>query len=119
MERGSTKHGPGLDEAIKKRTEPIERGAPIEPRVEEGRAEEGWSDEDAPRSDNVQLRSDIARYLDRVVYPASRDALLTDAATHNAPVPIIQALRDLPPDRSYENVEEIWEALGGKPERRF
>jgi hypothetical protein len=124
MERGSTKHGPGHDEAIKKRTEPIERGGPAGSRADEGRVEEGWADDEAvsdvrPMADSVELRSDIARYVDRVIFPAGRDQLVEDAASRHAPTAVLESLQMLPADRSFESVEQIWQALGGEPERRF
>ena len=121
-ERGSSKHGSRHDEAIKQRTEPIERGAPGESRVEERLTEEGWSDGEISNgrlSDrSFEARSDIARYLDRVVFPARRDQLLEDAVSNHAPTPVIERLEELPNATLFENVEQIWEALGGTPERR-
>ena len=40
MERGSDKHAPRVDEELAHQVEPLERGAPVEPRVEEFREQE-------------------------------------------------------------------------------
>jgi hypothetical protein len=37
MERGSDKQGPRMDDELKKESQPFERGAPVESRVEEHR----------------------------------------------------------------------------------
>src|SRR5918996_4877732 len=102
MERGSAKHGPGLDDRIKQRTEQMERGAPSEGRIEEGRAEEGWADDERPvgavasEPTDIELRADIARYLERVIFPAARDRLVDDAVSRQAPTAVISALEGLP-----------------------
>jgi hypothetical protein len=136
MERGSAKHAPRIDESIKRRTEPLERGASTEGRIEESRTEEGWSDGEpvvddvAPVGDTqpgdvlaspdaADLRADIARYLARVIFPAARERLLDDAVSRQAPIHVVELLERLPEGRAFENVEQIWEALGGIGERRF
>lgn len=124
MERGSNKHGPVLDEAMKHETEPIEQGSPASPRVEEWRDPEGWSDgEPAPDArltrDPVERRSDIARYLRREIFPAQRGVLLQDATENQAPADVISDLERLPEDVSFANMQQIWEQLTGEKEQRF
>ena len=41
MQRDGTKHGPRLDDALKKETESLERGAPVAAHAEEYREQEG------------------------------------------------------------------------------
>jgi hypothetical protein len=123
MQRGSDKHGPLADEQLKDEIEPLERGAPVSARVEEFRDPEGAGDrEPEPDArltvDEAELRSSIARWLHRVDYPAPRDTLVAEAERNNAPLAVIDALRRLPAD-VYENVQQIWIALGGAPEERF
>jgi hypothetical protein len=123
MERGSTKHGPGSDDRIKQRTEPLERGTPGGGRVEEDRVEESWAEGEQPLGDHVAAddadrRADIARYLRRDIFPAERDLLVDGARVMNAPRAVVASLELLPQGRAFENVEQIWEALGGERERR-
>ena len=124
MERGSDKHGPHVDEAMKDEVEPIERGAPTTPRVEEFRDPEASGDDQPPSasrltSDPIELRAEIARSIDRVVWPSDRDGLLADAEEHNARPEVLGALQELPEGVTFENVQAVWVALGGEPEERF
>ena len=121
MERGSTQHAAELDDHMKKETEPIERGSPGDSRVEEHRLTEdtGREPDGLLDADEADARSLIARHLDRVVFPGTREELLEDAEANNAPPAVIRALRDLPSQARFENVQEIWIALGGEPEERF
>jgi len=77
MERGSAKHAPRIDEAIKQRTEPLERGTG-ESRVEEARMEEGWSDgervvDGAARVEERRPATSVYRRTSRTCAPRSRD----------------------------------------------
>ena len=120
MERGST-HGPHVDEQLKRETEPLERGSPESPRVEEHRMTEESGRELGDRLDlnDPEARSLIARHLDRIAFPGRRDAFISDAIENNAPPAVIGALRSLPADTTFENMQQIWMALGGAPEERF
>lgn len=127
-DREGTTRGPRQDEALKKETEPLERGA------HESRAEE-WHEpeppgEDQPRESvapegtlprgtppgmdqqDVMDRSELARWLQPSVFPADRDRLLDSAAQTNAPDQIRELLQRLPAGRSYENVQDLWRSLG-------
>lgn len=122
MQRGSDKHGPTVDEQLKEEVEPLERGAPTSSRVEEHRDTEAPAEDEADIRSNVdeaEIRSSIARWLNRVAYPARRDRLIDEARSNNAPPRVVEFLSALPEDASFGNVEEIWEALGGSPEVRF
>jgi Protein of unknown function (DUF2795) len=90
-ERGSDKHGPRLDDDLHDGTRSLEQGAPVETRVEEAREQEG---------------------------PADREALLADAG-NQAPVHVLERLQALPAGRTFENVQDVWRALGGAVEHRF
>jgi Protein of unknown function (DUF2795) len=133
-ERGSDKHGPRLDEDLHQDTRSLEQGAPVEARVEEAREQEGPAD-DQPNPDarlaggratsasldldDAEARADLARFLTPSVFPADRDALLADAAGNHAPTVVLERLQALPADRTYENVQDVWGALGGTVEHRF
>ena len=122
MERGSTQHGPGLDDRLKEEVEPIERGASgASSRVEEHRVIEDTSTHgEGPLSpDDAETRSLIAKHLDRIAFPGTRDDFLADAIENDAPPAVIGALRSLPDGTTFENMQQIWISLGGEPEERF
>ena len=117
MERGSDTHGPNMDEELRRRTESLERGAPVESRSEEGREEASPADGE-PTSDQrlqgpggmdpVEARSDLARFLQPSAFPADREGLLASAAETRAPSEIVRALKGLPSSKVYDNVQSVW-----------
>ena len=133
-ERGSDRHGPRLDEELQRETRSLEQGAPVEARVEEAREQEGPGDaEPTPDArltggrgtaasldlDDAEARADLARFLTPSTFPADREALLADAAGNQASEVVLERLRALPAGRTYENVQDVWGALGGTVEHRF
>ena len=134
MERGSDKHGPRLDEELDHETRSIQQGSPVESRVEEHREQEGPG-EDQPTPDvrltggrataasldldDAETRADIARFLTPSTLPADREALVADAEGNHAPEEVLERLRALTAGRAYENVQDVWAALGGTVEHRF
>jgi uncharacterized protein DUF2795 len=129
MER-ETKRGPRMDEQLKKEAGSIPADGAVEGREEyhrtEGPTDEDLVDAEASRAnpgaglsqDEVELRSDIARFLQPSVFPATPDALLKSAEDSHAPDAITGLLKRLP-DREFENVQAVWEALGGEVEERI
>jgi hypothetical protein len=131
VERGSDKHSPMVDEALKHDTASLERGFPSEARAEEFREQEGPADgEPTPDArlsgggelpgvglslDDLNGRTELARYLEHRRFPARPDELVASAEELHAPDSVVDQLRRAP-DRVYENVSEVWEALGGKVE---
>ncbi len=123
-----TKHGPRLDEQMKKEAGSIPAEGATEKREEYHRTE-GLTDEDrTPTTDTpgtpsnlspeeLELRSDIARYLVPSVFPADKSVLLETARETQAPDMVRQTLERLP-EGEFENVQAIWEALGGSAEER-
>jgi Protein of unknown function (DUF2795) len=122
--RDTTKHGPRLDEELKRETRSLEQGAPIEPRAQEWREHEPSGDLDRevdarPRrpgslgGDEVEARRELSRHLRASVFPADRAALLAEADEQNAPRPVTDALGHLPDDQTYATVHEVWAALKG------
>lgn len=68
---------------------------------------------------DVEDRSDLARYLGRP-YPADRDALIEAARANSAPDRLLELLDQLPTQRSFDTVQDVWVALGGgAEEQRF
>lgn len=134
-ERGSDKSGPRIDEERERETEAMERGAPVPSRSEEFREVEGAGDdepapdarlsgdrglvsEDQMGPDELEARSDIARHLDPSIFPADRDAVLESARENDAPVGVLAELARLPDDDRFENLQAVWQALGGTREER-
>jgi hypothetical protein len=134
VERGSDKHGPRVDDELDHETRSLQQGAPVESRVEEHREQEGPGDgQPVPDArlaggratagsldlDDAETRADIARFLAPSVFPADREALLADAEGNHATDEVLERLRALPAGRAYENLQDVWSALGGTVEHRF
>jgi hypothetical protein len=122
MER-SNKHGPRLDDMMAGETESLERGAPVESRVEEWReAEPAGEDQHVPDAvlgmPDTELRSELAKRLRASAFPANRQTLEQVATEEQAPGHILDLLRRLPDGRMFENTADIWRALGGTVEQR-
>jgi hypothetical protein len=134
LERGSDKHSPRVDEELDHETQSLQQGAPVESRVEEHREQEGPGD-DQPTPDarltggrataasldldDAETRADIARFRTPSTVPADREALLADARGNQAPAGVLERLQALRAGRAYENVQDVWGALGGTVEHRF
>jgi hypothetical protein len=136
MERMSNKHNPQLDDAMKRETDSLQKGAPLESRAEEFREMEGPA-EGEPTTDSVvagegdrplsegglspeeaNRRAELARHLPMHTFPARPGELVEVARSQHAPDWVSAALAALP-DRLYDNVAEVWEALGGQVEHRI
>jgi len=134
LERASDKHSPRVDDELDHETQSLQQGAPVESRVEEHREQEGPAD-DQPTPDarltggrataasldldDAEARADIARFLTPSAFPADREALVADAQANQAPAEVLERLQVLPAGRPYDNVQDIWAALGGTVEHRF
>src|SRR5215211_7303160 len=136
MERQSNLHSPRVDEEMQHEVESLTRGSPVEARIEESRLMEDAGDgepvaqaivgelQDAEGGDEIAGglsrgevigRSELAIHLRPSIFPAGRDAILECAEEEHAPGNLLGQLRALP-HGSYANVQEVWEALGGKRE---
>jgi hypothetical protein len=129
VERGSDKHGPRQDEQLASEVEGLVRGGRSS-HAEEWKEPEP-SGEDQPDADlvpegsltggtpagltatDVEGRSELAAFLGRSGWPATAAELADRASANDAPQRVLDQLRGLPGDRSYENVQEVWAALGG------
>jgi hypothetical protein len=67
---------------------------------------------------DVEMRSELARFLGRHVYPADREQLVQVAAENQAPDVVIQALASLPAGLKFANVADVASELGLAQERR-
>lgn len=133
-ERGSDRHGPRTDDALDEETESLTRGYPVESRADEARTQEAPDDtEPEPDSrilgdrgltadgltpDEVNERSDLARFLPPEVFPADRRRLLREASERSAPAHVVARVQAAPPDRVFAHVHDLWVAAGGREERR-
>jgi Protein of unknown function (DUF2795) len=131
VERGSDKHSPMVDEALKHDTASIWHGGPNESRSEEFREQEGPAEgEPTPDArirgggeipgtglslDDLNGRAELARYLEHRRFPARPDELAAHARERHAPDAVL-ALLERAPDQVYETVAEVWVALGGRVE---
>ena len=116
MDRGSDKHSPLVDDQLKHETEGLVRGG------HSTHAEE-WKDpepsgEDQPDgligNDQLEDRAELASYLGKEIYPANRDVILDLVEERQAPERVIDLVRRLPSGREFQNVGEIWAAVGGQ-----
>ncbi len=115
MDRESAKHSPRMDEQIEQET----GGHGIESRAQEGRLVEDATDRFVGGPDSVDARSTIARFLDPAAFPGDKSALTADARRNQAYDWVIRRLESLPEGRQFENVQAVWESLGGGVEDRF
>ena len=131
----SDKHSAMHDDALKQATEGLVRSG-RSTHAEEWRDPEP-SGEDQPEVDlapdgalvggtpdgmsaaDVADRSQLASYLGRA-YPADKAGLLATAEGNNAPAPVLDLLAELPEGATFDNLHDVWSALGrGTEEHRF
>jgi hypothetical protein len=130
-EQGSGTHGPVRDEAIKRQDEAEARDYVEEwpePETEpddETEREAIWAPAarlaDSPTPEDweaVELRSDLARHLDRTVWPATRKRLLEILTERNAGDRLLELLTSLPERQRYASLGELTRALGLEPDER-
>ena len=134
MERGSDKHSPMVDDQLKHETEglvrsghsthaeewkdpePVGEDQPDADLAPSGTLLGGTPDGMAP--DDVEGRSELASYLGKDCYPMVRAQVIDLVIDRNAPQHVVDLVRDLPSDREFANVNDIWSALGGSVETR-
>ncbi|KWW98128.1 hypothetical protein TH66_23020 [Carbonactinospora thermoautotrophica] len=136
MERGSDKHGPHLDDAMKHEVEGAmraERSTHVEDWKEPEPSGEDQPDVEAEphgplmggtpagmTAEDVQFRSELARYLGKDIYPADRDRLIEVMRSHQAPDRLIAMVERLPAGNEYSSLQEVTAALGhGVEGKRF
>ena len=130
-EQGSGTHGPVRDDAIKRQDEAEARDYVEEwpePETEpddETEREATWAPgarlADSPTPEDwvaVELRSDLARRLDRTVWPATRERLLEILTERNAGDRLLELVTSLPARQRYESLHELIAALGLGPDER-
>jgi hypothetical protein len=130
-EQASDTHGPRRDEAIKPQDEAEARQyagewpGPEEEPEDETEQEAVWAPAarlaESPVPENweaVELRSDLARHLDRSVWPVSRKRLLEILTERNAGDQLLERAASLPAGHRYESLSEVLHALDLEPEER-
>lgn len=70
-------------------------------------------------ANEAEQRSEIATSLKQTIFPADKSALLEDARANYAEDRVIARLQQLPENGRFENVQQVWEALGGSEEHRY
>ncbi|SCG73270.1 DUF2795 domain-containing protein [Micromonospora coxensis] len=134
MERGSSKHGPRIDEQMSQEVSGLVQGPGTGgSRVDEFReAEPAGEDQPgvttapagelrtgAPQgmsSEDVEARSRLGRFITMSALPGDREALVANARDNDAPADVVAALEGLPDGTRYQTVSEVWAALGHRNE---
>jgi hypothetical protein len=128
MDRGSDRHGPVQDEALRQEIEELERGGGSS-RAEDWRDPEP-SGEDQPRASldpegtsiggtppgmdaaDVAGRTELAQSLTGLHYPVTGAQVKSAAADQQVPDHIRAEVQALPDDATYESLSQVWSALG-------
>ena len=130
-EQGSGTHSPLRDEAIKPQDEAEARQyagewpEPEEEPEDETEREAIWAPAarlaESPAAENwtaVELRSDLARHLDRTDWPLTRDRLVEILTERYVGDRLVELVTSLPAGQRYENLHELIAALGLGPDER-
>jgi hypothetical protein len=124
-------HGPARDEVIKRQDEAEAREYagqwpdPEEEPEDETERDAIWAPAaqlaESPVPEDwqaVELRSDLARHLDRTVWPVTRGRLLEILTERNAGDRLLGLAASLPDGQSYQNLRELSLALKLEPNQR-
>lgn len=133
MDRASDKVSPRLDDEMKHETQGLVRAGRQTHPEEWKQAEPSGEDEpDVDRApdttltggtpegmtaQDVELRSQVASYLGKGAYPAVREQLIELVMDNNAPGRVVDLVKRLPSGREFQNVNDVWAALGGHVEQ--
>ncbi|MCA1833739.1 MAG: DUF2795 domain-containing protein [Actinomycetota bacterium] len=61
----------------------------------------------------------MERGAPRTAFPARPDRLVETVRSAHGPDRVVALLERLPPEDEFENVQGVWEALGGRWEHRY
>jgi hypothetical protein len=128
-EQVSGTHGPAEDDAIKRQDHSeLQAHGEEWPEPEssgEDDPEATWAPEGRfagmpPGEDwqGIELRSDLARHLDRTSFPATRAHLLEALAAHQAEQRLLDLVSSLPDSAAFASLGELLQALGLPVEER-
>lgn len=128
QDRGSSKHGPRLDEQLAHEVQGEVQGSPASGRAEqwrepeqpaEGEPEASWIPEghhgvdtdDDTDPDYRDERAKIGKYLPRSLFPATGARIVVEARNLNAPEDVLEMLGRLDPGHRYASAQELWKSL--------
>jgi hypothetical protein len=128
-EQISGTHGPAEDDAIKRqeRQELQEHGDewPDEDAPDEGEPDAVWAEEgrfagEPPGEDwlGIELRTELARHLNRTDYPVTRAHLLDTLTVQGADQRLLDRVSSLPAQARYGHLSSLVRALGLPDEHR-
>jgi len=128
-EQISGTHGPAEDDAIKRqeRQELQEHGDewPDEDAPDEGEPDAVWAEEgrfagEPPGEDwlGIELRTELARHLNRTDYPVTRAHLLDTLTVQGADQRLLDRVSSLPAQARYGHLASLVRALGLPDEHR-
>jgi hypothetical protein len=132
-EQESGTHGPREDEELKREVrselqarratraeEWLEPEPPGEDEPEATWAPEGRPGATPPGEDwqAIELRSNLARHLDRTAFPATRAHLLETLTGHQAEQQLLDLVSSLPDNATFASLSELLRALGLPVEQR-
>jgi hypothetical protein len=127
-EQVSGTHGPAEDDAIKRqdRSELQAHGEEWpEPESDSGESDTTWAPygrfartPGAEDLEAIELRSDLARHLDRTAFPATRAQLLETLTARQAEQRLLDLVSALPSHARFASLGELVRALGLPTEHR-
>lgn len=132
-EQAGGTHGPREDDALKREVrselqanratraeEWLEPEPPGEDEPEATWAPQGRPGGTPPGEDweTIELRSDLARHLDRTVWPLTRRRLVEILTERNAADRLVELAASLPAGHRYRSLAELARALDLEPEER-
>jgi hypothetical protein len=128
-EQFSAKHGPAEDEAMKRQDlSEVREYADEWPQPEapdEGDPDATWAATGrfagTPGAENweaIELRSDLARHLDRTAFPVSRRQLLETLEERQAEQRLLDMVSSLPDGATFASLHELIRAMGLPVEHR-
>jgi hypothetical protein len=122
-DRGSSKHGPIVDENMENEANGYVH-AGHDTRAEEWRSAEPPTGDPAPllvsdrrgtpdgmSATDVEDRSELASWLGRAAFPGNRDELVSRLREENAPDHVLSEVMSAPADAEFHTVGELWRAL--------
>ena len=125
-EQVSGTHGPREDDAIRRRDRSeLQAHGEEWPEPESSGEDATWAPEGRftetlPGEDwkTIELRSDLARHLDRTAFPVTRAHLLKTLAAHQAEQRLLDLVSSLPADARFASLGELLRVLGLPVEER-
>jgi hypothetical protein len=127
----TSKISPRLDEELKHELGSLTHGAGVDARTRDGYRDQVDLEPTPNRAErpdippppgeklsphDAEQRAELARVITEVHFPTTRGPMVAAAEHNHAPGVLVNALRSLPDDRHYENVQAVWVALGGATE---